>query len=203
MKVSKPYNISEPAEEDAFLVSASDWERLDEAARCAGLQGSWFNYIASLLIGVAGATGLVALQLQATPAALKACATWLPPALWTTTVFGFLVAVVFLLVARRDRGRLLVEMGRIAKASTRKAPLVESAVESKQLVSAAPEVPQAEPTRVPNRPAAWTAGDRVSHSVFGPGTVSEVTGAYLTVSFDDGAVRKMLSGYAPLRRIDS
>ncbi|MBR4411628.1 MAG: UvrD-helicase domain-containing protein, partial [Firmicutes bacterium] len=45
-----------------------------------------------------------------------------------------------------------------------------------------------------------TEGDRVSHPKFGTGTVLSVNGKIIQVEFDDGAVKKLAAGMAPLTK---
>lgn len=44
-------------------------------------------------------------------------------------------------------------------------------------------------------------GDRVQHSKFGPGTILSVKGNVIQVAFDDGSVKKLAAGLAPLSKI--
>ncbi|MBR5489404.1 MAG: ATP-binding domain-containing protein, partial [Firmicutes bacterium] len=44
------------------------------------------------------------------------------------------------------------------------------------------------------------AGDRVSHPKFGTGTVLNINGKIIQVEFDDGAVKKLAAGMAPLTK---
>ncbi|MEE8715824.1 MAG: UvrD-helicase domain-containing protein [Coriobacteriales bacterium] len=68
---------------------------------------------------------------------------------------------------------------------------------------------RAEAQAAPARPAfdakrasaAFAAGDRVSHKVFGAGTVVSVKGDAIQVHFDSGATKKLLKGYAPIVKI--
>ncbi len=48
---------------------------------------------------------------------------------------------------------------------------------------------------------ALSVGDRVSHIKFGDGTVSETTDKIVTVDFDNGEVKKLAIGIAPLTKI--
>ncbi len=45
-----------------------------------------------------------------------------------------------------------------------------------------------------------TAGDRVKHPKFGTGTVLNVNGKIIQVEFDDGAIKKLAAGMAPLAK---
>lgn len=47
----------------------------------------------------------------------------------------------------------------------------------------------------------FRVGDAVKHEVFGLGTVSQVAGDLLTITFADGTVRRMLFGYARMVRV--
>jgi len=47
----------------------------------------------------------------------------------------------------------------------------------------------------------FEVGDTVEHKVFGRGTVTEVAGDKVTVSFETVGAKKLLSGYAPLRKV--
>ena len=50
----------------------------------------------------------------------------------------------------------------------------------------------------------FRTGDRVTHAVFGKGTVEEMSedNAKVTVRFDSGALKRFSANIAPLRRID-
>ncbi len=49
--------------------------------------------------------------------------------------------------------------------------------------------------------ADFAPGDRVSHAKFGAGTVTEVRGNAMTVTFDDGSTKKLARGIAPVKKI--
>ena len=49
--------------------------------------------------------------------------------------------------------------------------------------------------------ADFAPGDRVSHAKFGAGTVTEVRGNAITVTFDDGSTKKLARGIAPVKKI--
>jgi len=49
--------------------------------------------------------------------------------------------------------------------------------------------------------ADFAEGDRVSHAKFGNGTVAAIKGNVITVSFDDGSVKKLAMGIAPIKKI--
>lgn len=62
--------------------------------------------------------------------------------------------------------------------------------------------PRVRPMPDPATSAPIAAGDRVSHKVFGTGTVLAIQGDAITVKFDAGAkTKKLLRGYAPLVKI--
>ena len=71
----------------------------------------------------------------------------------------------------------------------------------------APRVSEVAPARqAPARPApstSFSAGDKVSHKTFGPGTVLAVSGDTIEVRFTrTGKTKKLLKGFAPLVKIE-
>ena len=46
----------------------------------------------------------------------------------------------------------------------------------------------------------FAAGDRVKHAKFGPGTVLNANGKIIQIEFDDGSVKKLAAGMAPLTK---
>ena len=46
----------------------------------------------------------------------------------------------------------------------------------------------------------FAAGDRVKHAKFGPGTVLTTNGKIIQIEFDDGSVKKLAAGMAPLTK---
>jgi len=46
----------------------------------------------------------------------------------------------------------------------------------------------------------FAAGDRVKHAKFGPGTVLNTNGKIIQIEFDDGSVKKLAAGMAPLTK---
>jgi DNA helicase-2/ATP-dependent DNA helicase PcrA len=48
--------------------------------------------------------------------------------------------------------------------------------------------------------AQFAAGDRVKHAKFGPGTVLTTNGKIIQIEFDDGSVKKLAAGMAPLTK---
>ena len=46
----------------------------------------------------------------------------------------------------------------------------------------------------------FAAGDKVSHSKFGPGMVIECSATVVTVAFDSVGVKKLAKGLAPLKK---
>jgi hypothetical protein len=53
--------------------------------------------------------------------------------------------------------------------------------------------------RIP--PTGFSQGDRLQHKSFGVGTVRKAKGDALEVEFDDGATKRLLASYAPIRRL--
>ena len=71
----------------------------------------------------------------------------------------------------------------------------------------APRASEVAPARqAPARPApstSFSAGDKVSHKTFGPGTVLAVSGDTIEVRFTrTGKTKKLLKGFAPLVKIE-
>ena len=71
----------------------------------------------------------------------------------------------------------------------------------------APRASEVAPARqAPSRPApstSFSAGDKVSHKTFGPGTVLSVSGDTIEVKFSrTGKTKKLLKGFAPLVKIE-
>lgn len=71
----------------------------------------------------------------------------------------------------------------------------------------APRASEVAPARqAPSRPApstSFSAGDKVSHKTFGPGTVLSVSGDTIEVKFTrTGKTKKLLKGFAPLVKIE-
>ncbi len=54
----------------------------------------------------------------------------------------------------------------------------------------------------PEEPLALEAGDRIEHKTFGRGTVLEVAGDAVVVEFPGLGTKKLLLGYAPIRKVD-
>ena len=46
----------------------------------------------------------------------------------------------------------------------------------------------------------FATGDRVKHAKFGPGTVLTTNGKIIQIEFDDGSVKKLAAGMAPLTK---